>query len=63
MDFSEVECLQKDRRAMAETVSQAANAYGKLVSDGLITIEESRQGLADYIDIDPASPLNITQND
>jgi hypothetical protein len=33
------------------------------VSDGLITIEEARQGLVDYIDIDPSSPLNITQND
>ena len=63
MDFGDVECLQKDRRAMADTISQAANAYGKLVSDGLITIEEARQGLVEYIDIDPSSPLNITQND
>ncbi len=63
MDFGDVECLQKDRRAMADTISQAANAYGKLVSDGLITIEEARQGLVEYIDIDPASPLNIQSND
>ena len=63
MDFGDVECLQKDRRAMADTISQAANAYGKLVSDGLITIEEARQGLVEYIDIDPSSPLNIQSND
>ena len=63
MDFSDVECLQDDRKAMADTVKQAADAYGKLVSDGLITIEEARLGLSEYIDIDPAAPVNIQQND
>lgn len=57
IDFSHVSCLQEDRSANAQSLSNAANAVGNLVNWGLITPDEARMELSNYIDIDPDKPL------
>lgn len=57
IDFSHVSCLQEDKAANAQSLSNAANAVGNLVNWGLITPDEARMELANYIDIDPEKPL------
>ena len=57
IDFSHVSCLQEDKAANAQSLSNAASAVGNLVSLGLITIDEARMELSNYIDIDPENPL------
>lgn len=56
-DYSAVECLQNDRSAEASTLNTAADAINKLLASGLITEQEARTKLADYLDIDPAMPV------
>lgn len=57
IDFSDVECLQKDKRAEADTLRTAGEALRTLVTDNIITITEARERLADYIDIDPSAAV------
>jgi hypothetical protein len=57
IDFSHVSCLQEDKSANAQSLSNAANAVGNLVNWGLITPDEARMELSNYIDIDPEKPL------
>lgn len=57
IDFSHVSCLQEDKAANAQSLSNAANAVGNLVNWGLITPDEARMELSNYIDIDPEKPL------
>jgi hypothetical protein len=57
LDFSHVSCLQEDKAANAQSLSNAANAVGNLVNWGLITPDEARMELSNYIDIDPEKPL------
>lgn len=57
IDFSHVSCLQEDKAANAQSLSNAANAVGNLVNWGLITPDEARLELSNYIDIDPEKPL------
>ena len=57
IDFSHVSCLQEDKAANAKSLSNAANAVGNLVNWGLITPDEARMELANYIDIEPEKPL------
>ena len=57
IDFSHVSCLQEDKAANAQSLSNAANAVGNLVNWGLITPDEARMELSNYIDIDPEKHL------
>ena len=57
LDFSHISCLQEDKSASAQSLSNAANAVGNLVNWGLITPDEARMELSNYIDIDPEKPL------
>ena len=57
IDFSHISCLQEDKAANAQSLSNAANAVGSLVNLGLITLDEARMELSNYIDIDPENPL------
>lgn len=57
VDFSHVSCLQEDKAANAQSLSNAANAVGNLVNWGLITPDEARMELSNYLDIDPEKPL------
>ena len=57
LDFSHISCLQEDKAASAQSLSNAANAVGNLVNCGLITPDEARMELSNYIDIDPEKPL------
>ena len=57
LDFSHISCLQEDKAASAQSLSKAANAVGNLVNWGLITPDEARMELSNYIDIDPEKPL------
>jgi hypothetical protein len=57
IDFSHISCLQEDKAASAQSLSNAANAVGNLVNWGLITPDEARMELSNYIDIDPEKPL------
>lgn len=56
IDFGHVSCLQDDKAANAQSLSNAASAVGNLVNWGLITVEEARMELSNYIDIDPDKP-------
>lgn len=57
IDYSDVECLQRDKRAEADTIRVAGEALRGLVDAGLITNGEARERLADYIDIDPSAAV------
>lgn len=57
VDFSHVSCMQEDKAANAQSLSNAANAVGNLVNWGLITPDEARMELSNYLDIDPEKPL------
>lgn len=63
IDFSHVSCLQEDKAANAQSLSDAANAVGNLVNWGLITPDEARMELSNYIDIDPEKPLGEYKQD
>lgn len=57
IDFSHVSCLQEDKASNAQSLSSAASAVGNLVNWGIITPDEARMELSNYIDIDPEKPL------
>ena len=56
IDFSHVSCLQEDKAKNAQSLSNAASAIGALVESGLITPDEARVELSNYLDIDPNNP-------
>jgi len=56
MDYSHVECLQKDRKESASALSLISNALSKLVDGDLITKDEARIELATYLEINPDKP-------
>lgn len=62
IDYTDVECLQKDKRAEADTLRVAGEALGSLLDKGLITTSEARERLADYIDIDPSASVPQLDN-
>ena len=63
LDFSDVECLQKSKKDEAGTLQTAANAIKVLLDGGLISFEEARQELSNYIDIDPDEVKGKEGND
>lgn len=56
IDFSHVSCLQADKAKNAQSLGNAATAVKSLVDGGLITPDEARMELANYMDIDPEKP-------
>lgn len=56
LDFSDVECLQKSKKDEAGTLQTAANAVKVLLDTGLITFDEAREEISNYIEIDPSNP-------
>lgn len=57
LDYTDVECLQKDKRQEAATLQTAGSALIALLNAGVITAEETRIEIANYIDIDPLLPM------
>lgn len=57
IDFGHVSCLQEDKSANAQSLSNVSSAVGNLVNWGLITPQEARIELSNYLDIDPDNPL------
>lgn len=53
LDFSDVECLQKSKKDEAQTLRTASGAIKELLAEGIISFEEARKEIANYIDIDP----------
>lgn len=54
-DYSSVECLQKSKAEETQTLEKAVSSITNLLNAGLVSFEEARELLADYIDIDPAA--------
>lgn len=58
MDYSHVACLQKDKQAESSTLKNASDSIINLFKDGLISKEEARIKLAEYIDINPKDNID-----
>lgn len=57
IDFTHVSCLQEDRAKNAQSLSSVSTALNNLVKEGVITVDEARREIANYMDIDPDKPL------
>lgn len=57
IDFSDVACLQTDRSKYASTLGNVASALNSLLQANLLTVEEARIELSNYIEIDPMKPI------
>lgn len=53
LDYSGVECLQGSKRDEAQTLQGVASSLQSLVGGGLISQEEARMCLSNYMDINP----------
>ncbi len=53
MDFSHVPCLQKDKSAESTTLKNTSDSIIKLMDSGLISKDEARIKLSEYLDINP----------
>lgn len=62
IDFSHVECLQAGKDKEAEVVSKVIDALIKAKGGNLLTQDETREMLANYIDIDPNKPKGEYEN-
>lgn len=62
IDYSHIECLQKDKKAMADTIAVILNAMSGAVKDSTLTPEEARSIIAEYVDIDPDNPNGTFRN-
>ena len=64
IDFTHVDCLQKDKSASSSAFQKMSSALIQLVNNGLVTKEESRNELSKFVDIDPDKPKGeyITNN-
>ena len=54
-DYSAIECLQRSKAEETQTLEKAVSSITNLLNGGLVSFEEARELLADYIDIDPAA--------
>lgn len=69
LDYTHVDCLQKDKSASSSAFQKTASALISLEKAGHITREESRDELSKFIDIDPDDPkgefetINPTNNE
>lgn len=62
IDFADVECLQTNKEAEANTLVKVADAMQRLLDKSLITHDEARVEIARYIDIDPDNPKGDFDN-
>ena len=56
LDYTHVDCLQQDKSASSSAFQKMASSLIQLVERGQITLDESRNELAKFIDIDPDNP-------
>ena len=56
LDYTHIDCLQKDKSASSSAFQKMASSLIQLVEKGQITLDESRNELAKFIDIDPDNP-------
>lgn len=63
LDYSHVDCMQKDKASASSTIKSVSEAFVKLVSENLITRDEARKEIANYIDIDPDKPEGEYNNE
>ena len=62
LDYTHVDCLQKDKSASSSAFQKMASSLIQLVEKGQITLNESRNELAKFIDIDPHNPKGELKN-
>lgn len=55
-DYTHIDCLQQDKSASSSAFQKMASSLIQLVEKGQITLDESRNELAKFIDIDPDNP-------
>lgn len=56
LDYTHIDCLQKDKNSSSSAFQKTASSLIQLVEKGQITLDESRNELAKFIDIDPDNP-------
>lgn len=56
LDYTHIYCLQQDKSASSSAFQKMASSLIQLVEKGQITLDESRNELAKFIDIDPDNP-------
>lgn len=56
LDYTHIDCLQKDKSASSSAFQKMSSALIQLVKEGHITHDEARYELAKFIDIDPDKP-------
>lgn len=56
LDYTHIDCLQKDKSASSSAFQKMSSALIQLVKEGHITHDEARYELAKFIDIDPDNP-------
>lgn len=56
LDYTHVDCLQQDKLSSSSAFQKISSSLIQLVEKGQITINESRNELAKFIDIDPDNP-------
>lgn len=62
LDYTHIDCLQKDKAASSSAFQKMASSLIQLVEKGQITLDESRNELAKFIDIDPDNPKGELKN-
>lgn len=62
LDYTHIDCLQKDKSASSSAFQKMASSLIQLVENGQITLDESRNELAKLIDIDPDNPRGEFKN-
>lgn len=62
IDFTHIDCLQKDKSLSSSAFQKMASSLIQLVEKGQITLSESRSELSKFIDIDPDNPKGEFKN-
>lgn len=56
IDFSHIECLQADKSKSSEVIQRIVDSMVKAKAANILTNDEGRSVIAEYIDIDPEKP-------
>ncbi len=56
LDYSHISCLQEDKLSSAQAFSTSSTSAKDLYDMGLITMQEARREIANYMDINPDDP-------
>lgn len=62
LDYTHIDCLQQDKSSSSSAFLKMASSLIQLVEKGQITLDESRNELAKFIDIDPDKPKGELKN-